>query len=372
MDGQLEKKDIPVNARAVGRPQGMHALYLEDYVHTFIKKMIKNDEEENGCEVFLYGYEFDEEGRHFLVVSGAYQHDDRRDIPGRIGAQYFPTCTYLGTASIHSDGISEMKMEIVRDGERSAVLNNFYVYYDQNEEMQNYLIEWNLEHRDYRGRNEFEGAVKYGRMAQAYNKEEARVGYLWNAMNILSLGLVVCIMVYGIISMNNYHKMKNMEEKISYIVSTMTENADFAQVSALISPQTEEVQEESEIFRTEIVETMPTEAVTKPEAVTEEVITMEDTMTAETDETEWESELSESTSVAETQEEELRPEETASEPAAEEATSIPQYYVVQQGDTLRSICIRVYGNLDRVEEVCAQNKITDPDSILYGQTLLLP
>ena len=55
-----------------------------------------------------------------------------------------------------------------------------------------------------------------------------------------------------------------------------------------------------------------------------------------------------------------------------EATSIPQYYVVQQGDTLRSICINVYGNLDNVDEICEQNGITNPDSILYGQTLLLP
>ena len=31
-----------------------------------------------------------------------------------------------------------------------------------------------------------------------------------------------------------------------------------------------------------------------------------------------------------------------------ETTTVPQYYVVQQGDTMRSICVSVYGNLDRV------------------------
>ena len=58
--------------------------------------------------------------------------------------------------------------------------------------------------------------------------------------------------------------------------------------------------------------------------------------------------------------------------ASEEAAAISQYYVVQRGDTLRSICMSVYGNYDRVAEVCAQNGIINPDSILYGQTLLLP
>ena len=55
-----------------------------------------------------------------------------------------------------------------------------------------------------------------------------------------------------------------------------------------------------------------------------------------------------------------------------ETETIPQYYVVQQGDTLRSICISVYGDLERVEEVCLHNGIANPDSILCGQTLLLP
>ena len=337
---QLERKEIPVNARAVGSPMGMNVLYLEDYVHTFIKKLIKNDEDENGCEVFLYGYEFDEEGKHFLVVSGAYQHESRYDRPEKIGAQFFPMSQYLGAATIHSDGVSEMNMEVIREGTRSIAFKNFYIYYDQNEEMQNYLIEWNLEHRDYRDRMEREDSVRYGRIAQAYNKEEVRVSFLWNAMNVLSVGFVVCVVVYGIVSMNNYHKMKNMEDKLSYIVTTMTENQDFIAVSALLPEQpSADAQEEMEVFQTEIIE----EATSEESEMTMPEMTVPD-MTVVSDD---------ATILAET-------------------TAIPQYYVVQQGDTLRSICISVYGNLDRVEEVCSQNGITNPDSILCGQTLLLP
>lgn len=379
---QLERKEIPVNARAVGSPMGMNVLYLEDYVHTFIKKLIKNDEEENGCEVFLYGYEFDEEGKHFLIVSGGYQHENRYDRPEKIGLQYFPESTYLGTASIHSDGVSEMNMEIIREGTRNIVLKNFYIYYDQNEEMQNYLIEWNLEHRDYRNKNEMEETVRYGRIAQAYNKEEVRVNFLWNAMNILSLGFVVCVMVYGIIGINNYHKMKDMEDKLSYVMTTMTDNQDLIEVSALLPTQAEaEKQEEMEVFQTEIVEGDTTqESTTVEETLISETGTiMEMTEVPETTETEDTAELTESLQMSSAQEIISQDTTEMSEEPADtddtmlvETTSIPQYYVVQQGDTLRSICISVYGNLDRVDEVCAQNGITDPDSILYGQTLLLP
>lgn len=375
---QLERKEIPVNARAVGSPMGMNVLYLEDYVHTFIRKLIKNDEEENGCEVFLYGYEFDEDGKHFLIVSGAYQHESRYDRPEKIGVQYFPESTYLGTATIHSDGVSEMNMEIIREGTRNIVLKNFYIYYDQNEEMQNYLIEWNLEHRDYRNRNEMEDTVRYGRIAQAYNKEEVRVNFLWNAMNILSLGFVVCVMVYGIIGINNYHKMKNMEDKLSYIVTTMTKNQDFIEVSALLPTQAEvETQEEMEVFQTEIVEvvTMQESTMAEEATISEPVIEMGETI-ATGDVAEQTEDSLPLEAVAETSstQEITIPDMTyvSEEVTAVQTASIPQYYVVQQGDTLRSICISVYGNLDRVDEVCAQNGITNPDSILYGQTLLLP
>jgi len=376
---QLDRKEIPVNARAVGSPMGMNVLYLEDYVHTFIKKLIKNDEDENGCEVFIYGYEFDEEGKHFLVVSGAYQHESRYDRPEKIGAQFFPMSHYLGAATIHSDGVSEMNMEVIREGTKSIAFKNFYIYYDQNEEMQNYLIEWNLEHRDYRGRMEREDSVRYGRIAQAYNKEEVRVSFLWNAMNVLSIGFVVCIVVYGIVSMNNYHKMKNMEDKLSYIVTTMTENRDFIEVSALLSEQSSvNEQEEMEVFQTEIIEEVASEESEKVVEISTEKATvgMEETAIEESStELGQESLTIENVIEPSSIQEIIVPDMTVvSDDAAilAEATAIPQYYVVQQGDTLRSICISVYGNLDRVEEVCLQNGITNPDSILCGQTLLLP
>lgn len=376
---QNERKEIPVNARAVGTPMGMNVLYIEDYVHTFVKKIVRNDVEENGCEIFLYGYEFDEEEKHFFVVSGAYQHESRYDRPEKIGAQFFPASHYLGIANIHSDGVSQMNMEIIQEGAKSIVFKNFYIYYDQNEEMQNYLIEWNLEHRECYGRGEREDSVRYGRIAQAYNKEEARVSFLWNAMNVLSIGIVLCIAVYGITGINNYHKMKNMEDKISYIVTTMAENQNFIEVSGLASEQYEdEICEESEIFQTDIVEeSVVTEIETKEntvktENIMEEEITMAESVSSEIVQVDQAIENAiELTTMQETTEVEMT-EVSENAAALAETETIPQYYVVQQGDTLRSICISVYGDLERVEEVCLHNGIANPDSILCGQTLLLP
>lgn len=33
---------IPVNTRTIGTPEGIYILYLEDYVHTFLKKILSD------------------------------------------------------------------------------------------------------------------------------------------------------------------------------------------------------------------------------------------------------------------------------------------------------------------------------------------
>ena len=58
--------------------------------------------------------------------------------------------------------------------------------------------------------------------------------------------------------------------------------------------------------------------------------------------------------------------------AAQEERTVPQYYVVRRGDTLRTISFDIYGDYSRVDEICRWNNIEDPNNILYGQKLLLP
>ena len=47
-------------------------------------------------------------------------------------------------------------------------------------------------------------------------------------------------------------------------------------------------------------------------------------------------------------------------------------YVIRSGDTLADICSRYYGNLDKLQELCEENHITDANMILPGQKIVLP
>lgn len=65
---------------------------------------------------------------------------------------------------------------------------------------------------------------------------------------------------------------------------------------------------------------------------------------------------------------------TAADPAMTEAqTYLAQgYYIVQKGDTLVSICKKIYQTTAMMDKLCDTNDIEDQDAIYAGQKLILP
>lgn len=49
-----------------------------------------------------------------------------------------------------------------------------------------------------------------------------------------------------------------------------------------------------------------------------------------------------------------------------------QIYQVAQGETLYGICFKLYQNLNHIDEICRVNALTDVNSIVAGQKLLVP
>lgn len=53
-------------------------------------------------------------------------------------------------------------------------------------------------------------------------------------------------------------------------------------------------------------------------------------------------------------------------------TAVPDYYVVQKGDTLSGISKKYYGSLAYIEKLAELNQLDNRDDIRVGQKLLLP
>ena len=370
-DGDITQ--IPINTRAVGQPQGSYLLYLEDYVHTFIRKLYQERTSDADKQIIsLYGYGFEEDGRNYLIVSGAI---DKGALEVS-GERFFPSCYCIGEASIIEGRDTQIALEIELVNGKKLLIDNFYIYYDQNEEMQNYLIEWNLTHHN-RGklRKESDDAVRFTRLTQGCNREEARVNYLWNTMNLLSLGLMVCVLAFGIISFNNYQKMKSMEDKLAYIMSFPSEAlAAMSEQVALAEKTPQSEADESWQADVEKLSDEESEAEWQTQADNQQSANNQSGTEAQ-----MESQLqsnNQSQTSNETQPENQQQTNNQSQPAQEVISSVSedttaQYYIVQPGDTLRTISYQIYGDYSMVDKICAWNHIDDADSILYGQKLLL-
>lgn len=421
---------IPVNTRTIGVPEGIYILYLEDYVHTFIKKILSNNssnvlwkdkqrKEESQeyqqeyqiertlqQEIALYGRTIEENGRYRIVISGAAVSDGGSERIQQLNSTYFPSCSYIGNASVSLNKDSRLRLELTLRSTK-VIVDDFYIYYDQNEEMQNYLVEWNTtrendksrvvlsptEH-DTHMRNNKTDAAQLSRITQAYNREEAKVSFMWNVMNVLCLGFVVCVMAYGIISMNNYNKMQNMQANIDYCMAFIEENTSFlinnakadADQSQPVSAMQQNAQIENETAKPDEQQTEEQNiSSTKPETYADmeteqsemqalaQPVIQDVTQSQALPETA--QDLPQAATAADeerTQNGDTQPIPAQSAQPAQDQIETPQYYVVRRGDTLRTICYDIYGDYSRVDEICRWNNIDDPDNILYGQKLLLP
>lgn len=421
MDRQIEQEKItiPVNTRTIGMPGGAYVLYIEDYVHTFIRKFLDESNAKGAeCRVRLYGYVQNESGQCVLMVSGAVQDEDGPLMEK--GQQIFTKYQNIASAKISYGKNERIRFEITLENEKSAVLEDFYIYYDQNEEMQNYLIEWNLSRCNIKNRTDLDDVSRFGRLTQAYNKEEAKVSFLWSMVNVLSLSLIVCVMAYAVISINNYHKMQDMQATLDYVVAVLSEDGrnlipdgmsvgDAVSVLARAAADDKNIEQDISEPESEIISQMNSEELTEEisetisktisecESEVDNMSTDNDTQGDNNTETVAETTLEELTQQAVQTEADLANADTTAASASTEtadtenttadstatanneetanesdAQTTPQYYTVQEGDTLQSISYKVYGTYKKVNEICEWNKLDNPDNILYGQRLLLP
>ena len=119
------KKQIPVNTRTIGTPEGIYILYIENYVHTFIKKLLSEKNADNRTlktgdtcqieksmqpDIALYGACIEENGRYRLVISGAAALDSTAGKAQHFNDAYFPTCTYIGSAYISRNKDNQLRL----------------------------------------------------------------------------------------------------------------------------------------------------------------------------------------------------------------------------------------------------------------------
>ena len=358
----VSKGDIklPKSVRQVGKGSDMRKIYIEDYVMSYINGLAKKSEDKLMVGVLLGNSMND--GEQYLFIKGAIKVRDFTYNEGRIIfsdkswsgiyediKKYFNTLNIMGWFVILDDigeyHFGNMKKTHIDNfagndktffvfetdrGEGSFYFyengdmvreNGYYVYYERNEDMQEYMIV------------KEEKAVVNEVAPTVGDGEEVRESKkLLHFMYAVSSFLVVVVLVMAINIMNGSARIGNVENAIDDLSLKFLSGVTYTDPS---KPQIVEVKGNvHETLRTEEKETQ-TETEMETETETEEV--------------------------------------TASvESTAKESISKIRLHTVTKGETLASISRKYYGDESKVTEIMSLNAIKDPDKIYLGQVIKLP
>ena len=412
---------IPKNVMQIGTGSPNVKLYMEDYVHTFLERC-------QGKETCLaFGQQEEKGGIRYYLIYGVEKETDFR----RGNFPYFQKLERIGKIEKKE---ASVRFWTVRGEE--IQIGGYFIFYEQNEEMQAYMIAEREQSRPAdveeervmeainarREKRKAEAAADAARgitasRASAPNTASgrktvlSRLGALKAAAPTLNaasrktafgtayqdrlgstgalfpklcrIGCLVLLLVLvgtALTSVNQYPDMKAVSALLAGAVRN-TKNETENTSPGLIVEETVGWNSSDEMAQSAALDeaTQADDATGAVNTAMDGEVT--DNRTADdvmTDNVTADSATADSqnavTTDADAESSTARQSASASDsfPQVQEALAHPESYQVQKGDSLIAISRRFYGTDEKVIEICRLNNIKDPNQIQPGQNILLP
>ena len=412
---------IPKNVMQIGTGSPNVKLYMEDYVHTFLERC-------QGKETCLaFGQQEEKDGIRYYLIYGVEKETDFR----RGNFPYFQKLERIGKIEKKEAAV---RFWTVRGEE--IQIGGYFIFYEQNEEMQAYMIAEREQNRPAaveeervmeaisarREKRKAEAAADAARgitasRASAPNTASgrktvlSRLGALKAAAPTLNaasrktafgtayqarlgstgalfpklcrIGCLVLLLVLvgtALTSVNQYPDMKAVSALLAGAVRN-TKNETENTSPGLIVEETVGWNSSDEMAQSAALDeaTQADDATGAANTAMDDEVT--DNRTADnvmTDNATADSATADSQNAvatdADAESSTARQSASASDsfPQVQEALAHPESYQVQKGDSLIAISRRFYGTDEKVIEICRLNNIKDPNQIQPGQNILLP
>lgn len=375
-EGNEEFFRIPNNIRQIGEIEGTQKIYIEDYAYTYLCR-ISSENTGKGIAAILLGQANWKDGISYLFVKSAVALSDMEISEEHVdftqetwnhvyekNKEYFPEQEIVGWF-LSVPGCSMELHEVIcqthlnhfggndkvlfvmeplekeeafyryEDGKMSRQAG-FYVYYEKNEDMRNFLVAQN-ERLEKKSEEVDDGAVHSFRKKVERKAEQEKQKKNFPLFKTAGVCVAAAALAVSVLYLNDYQKLKGTEKVIASLDKQETNQ------------------------RTE-----------SPEAVTPVNASEKE------EEKEKETEPSQETSEMKVQEEEQKeiPKETPSDAEAEQqeetTASTHTSYTIQPGDTMTRISMKNYGTIKKIKEICELNQMSENDTIYPGQKILLP
>ena len=391
---------LPKNIRQIGERDQSVRLYLEDYVNTYLRRLYPRGGQDLRVGLLLGNIE-EHDGTPYLFVDGAMEMEEVTESGEKVvfneGAwkkayqgieQMFPKRIIMGwfLCGVPGSMLSPlnywkqhgqyfagknqlMYLNSGLEGEEAVYvtsedgfykLRGYSIYYERNQMMQDYMILRKDARRVESGNGDT--VIRDFRQRMEDNKVQAisRRGTI-RVLGSLCSALSIVVLAGGVVMFNNYEKMKEMESVLTSALPVMERDNPAALPGDQVYNDTEGEDEllieeaKGQVYPTVGTETLSPTYPNQPAEETDGGSDSAETGIGEEDHS----------SSAETQA------ESAAETAAASA-GVPATYRVQDGETLYSICLKFYHNLNRIDEICELNNLENQDKIISGQNLILP
>lgn len=364
---------LPRNIKQVGTGGGTRKVYIEDYAAGYIKM---HPEAENEYRYGVLLGEIKRSGKYtYVFVKGAVEAREHKSIrfDDEIWTgiyedikQYFTEGDiigwYLNVPMMERDG--RMRLQKIhldnfagndkicfffdRSEKQEAIYSydagmmqkrhGYYVFYEKNLQMQNYMVsEKKEETQDIPSIKISGGSIGARSGRNADDIDIKKMGKLPSFLYSASSFLVIAILVATIALMNNYGQMRKLKGSIEQIADRMYAIQPGAE------QETPEVVNANNIPETAKIENVPGEVDT--------TVMPQDTQDGQE-------------------------QQVAAQPEPEPTTASKSteynYYTVKKGETLSTICEKIYGTQDKKQEVMEANGISDENKIFTGQKIILP
>lgn len=373
---------METGSAAVGREERKkYHIYVEEYVLSYLRR--ESDSLELS-EIYFYGSRQDN-GRKFYVYGAGRDKEITAFAAYETLSELVCRLTQAGPVFL------------VREPDGECRATGFQVFYDNNEAMQNYLLEWTGS----TGRKrigEKGDAQENVPVSALFPKEEKKRTPHGAAMSVQLCLILVILVAIVITSTDSYDKMEELNrsaKEVFFAIENQEADAGEGEERAQDSAGDKEIVVErlAETFEDVVKGDKTTEDEDSDEKTDGQEQDADSDMAADnqsqdngSDGINHSDKDSDTGNLTEKDEGVLKStQETADQPdeknAAQEneeeneealSRSITRYYEVEQGDTLYTISQKIYGDISRVEKICEVNQISDPDKIHSGQRIILP
>lgn len=408
--------NLPKNIRQIGLAGENYRIYIEDYVYTFLHRAAQakcQQEEDSGILAVFLGENRWQSGTGYTFIRGALLADageiteehieitqnmwqkiheeqekyfEGQEIVGWfLARQSLPMVVSELIGKVHRNQFGGEKILMLMDtAEQEEAFfryeNNFlvrqsgyYIYYEKNTQMQNYMLEKNPEIQEESQETVQDDAVRAFRLL-IQKKEKEEPEETEEKTSVFSYAATACIVlalaVVGVRFYRNYQVGQNIEGE------TRTASADIMQETEITQIPAASVQQVTPTSWAELTESPKITPTAEPTLIPTVTISAEEAQIykEESDTRKAQRRIQQKNQ----NEEESTGQDNSGQASSDqdsETTSAMQTrgsYTIRPGDTLYQISIENYGTMDKVADICRANGISENEIIYPGQIIVLP